>query len=45
MPPEVTDVDVVVVGAGPGGAATAAWLARTGHDVLLLEKDLSLIHI
>ena len=39
MPPEVTDVDVVVVGAGPGGAATAAWLARTGHDVLLLEKD------
>ncbi|MCU1691178.1 MAG: putative electron transfer oxidoreductase [Frankiales bacterium] len=32
------DADVVVVGAGPGGAATAHALAQTGLDVLLLEK-------
>ncbi|HET7303173.1 MAG TPA: geranylgeranyl reductase family protein, partial [Segeticoccus sp.] len=30
--------DVIVVGAGPGGATTAAYLAMQGHDVLLLEK-------
>lgn len=30
--------DVVVVGAGPGGAATAAYLAGHGLDVVLLEK-------
>ncbi len=35
----VTSCDVVVVGAGPGGAATAAWLADLGRDVIVLEKD------
>lgn len=30
--------DVVVVGAGPGGATTAHYLARAGLDVLLLDK-------
>jgi geranylgeranyl reductase family protein len=30
--------DVIVVGAGPGGATTAAYLAMSGLDVLLLEK-------
>jgi geranylgeranyl reductase family protein len=29
---------VVVVGAGPGGSATAAYLARAGVDVLLLDR-------
>jgi menaquinone-9 beta-reductase len=29
--------DVLVVGAGPAGSATAAWLARLGLDVLLTD--------
>jgi geranylgeranyl reductase family protein len=32
------DADVIVVGAGPGGSATAHALAQSGLDVLLLEK-------
>jgi geranylgeranyl reductase family protein len=30
--------DVLVVGGGPAGAACAYWLARAGHDVVLLER-------
>jgi len=30
--------DVVVVGAGPSGAACAHWLAEAGHDVVMVEK-------
>ena len=32
------DADVIVVGAGPAGSATAYHLAQAGLDVLLLEK-------
>lgn len=32
------DADVIVVGAGPGGSATAHYLAQHGHHVLLLDK-------
>ncbi|HXV59704.1 MAG TPA: NAD(P)/FAD-dependent oxidoreductase [Vicinamibacteria bacterium] len=31
--------EVVVLGGGPAGAATAALLARAGRDVLVLEKE------
>lgn len=38
MGEQVETGDVIVVGAGPGGSATAAYLAAHGLDVLLLEK-------
>ncbi len=38
MSQRTEDADVIVVGAGPGGSATAHALAQTGLDVLLLEK-------
>src|SRR5690349_21834009 len=31
--------DVIVVGAGPAGSTAATYLARSGIDVLLLEKS------
>ena len=31
--------DVIVIGGGPAGAATATLLARQGRDVLLLERE------
>jgi menaquinone-9 beta-reductase len=34
-----SSVDVLVVGAGPGGSTTAYHLARAGLDVLLLERS------
>jgi geranylgeranyl reductase family protein len=32
------DMEVLVVGGGPAGSATASLLARQGHDVLLLDR-------
>jgi flavin-dependent dehydrogenase len=34
----MTNIDVLVVGGGPGGSAAAYWLARAGRSVLLVEK-------
>ncbi|MDN3557098.1 NAD(P)/FAD-dependent oxidoreductase [Halomonas maura] len=34
-----TDADVLIIGAGPAGAAAAAWLARAGYRVRVLERD------
>jgi len=34
-----TTADVVVVGAGPAGSAAAAWAARAGRDVLVIDAS------
>ena len=34
----MTTPSVLVVGGGPAGAAAAYWLARSGHEVTLVEK-------
>ena len=34
----MTQPDVVVVGGGPAGSAASYWLARAGHQVLMVEK-------
>src|SRR5690606_8082861 len=36
MPPSTHEV--LVVGGGPAGAATAYWLADAGHDVVVVER-------
>ncbi len=38
MSPTTGRHEVLVVGGGPAGAATAYWLASAGHDVLVVEK-------
>jgi geranylgeranyl reductase family protein len=33
-----TKCDVLVIGAGPSGSSCAYWLAKAGHDVIVVEK-------
>ena len=39
MSPSAFDCDVLVVGGGPAGSAAAAFLARAGRRVVLVERD------
>src|SRR5437879_4932752 len=34
------DADVIVIGGGPAGAALGTLLARDGHKVIVIEKDI-----
>lgn len=34
--------DVLVIGAGPAGAAAGYWLAKEGLDVVMIDKGSSL---
>src|SRR5690348_10059 len=34
-----TDYDAIVIGGGPAGSAYALTLARSGHSVLLLDRE------
>jgi menaquinone-9 beta-reductase len=34
----MTSPEILVVGGGPSGSSAAHWLARDGHDVMLVEK-------
>ncbi|HJP66694.1 MAG TPA: FAD-dependent monooxygenase, partial [Actinomycetota bacterium] len=34
------DVDVLIIGGGPAGSTLGTLLARDGHRVLILEKDI-----
>jgi flavin-dependent dehydrogenase len=38
VPPGEYDCDVLVIGAGPSGSSCAYWLAKAGHDVVLVER-------
>ncbi|MBQ7805415.1 FAD-dependent oxidoreductase, partial [Rhodococcus sp. (in: high G+C Gram-positive bacteria)] len=31
------ETDIVVIGAGPAGSSAAAWAARSGRDVVLVD--------
>ena len=33
-----SSADLVVVGAGPAGSSAAAWAARAGRDVLVIDS-------
>src|ERR1700747_2499119 len=39
MPPAALDADLVVVGAGPAGAASALFAARNGRRVILIDRE------
>ena len=34
-----SDLDVLIIGAGPAGSSAAALLAEKGHHVLILERE------
>ena len=41
----VDSCDVAVIGGGPAGSTAAALLARSGHRVIMLEKEIGRAHV
>ena len=39
IPKDETKFDIIIVGGGPAGCASACYAAEEGYKVLLLEKD------
>ncbi len=39
-PERTFDADVIIVGGGPAGSALGTFLARDGHKVIIIEKDI-----
>ena len=40
-PPEVSHVDLVIIGAGPAGLMAAAWASRYGISIRIFDKNAS----
>ena len=40
MTERTNDADVIIIGGGPAGSALGTFLARDGHKVMILEKDI-----
>ena len=38
--PQTTDMDVIVIGGGPGGSAIGSYLAMNGYRVALFEREI-----
>ena len=40
MPAQTYDADAIIIGGGPAGSAIGTFLAKDGHKVIILEKDI-----
>jgi flavin-dependent dehydrogenase len=40
LPAQTYDADAIIIGGGPAGSAIGTFLAKDGHKVIILEKDI-----